>query len=147
MSTEPTSTLPTPASGDDLLALSDAVGVTVDGSQDDELIAQAPIAAAGEPVVRPARNRARLALIGIVTAVLGVLAVLAVVQGHERSQQQAGDKAAATAFLSSRGGKVDSIDCRPGHCTALINGTPYTVVIQTDDDGTRHIGVAAYTGR
>ena len=88
----------------------------------------------------------------VLTALMAAIIVAAVaIVGLWYYRGQADDRNAATerAFtksVESQGATVETIECDGDTCSAVISGQAYTVLVQEDENGKQHFGVAAYAG-
>ena len=60
--------------------------------------------------------------------------------------RNADTEAAFAAMVAGQGAAVETVECDGDTCSAVISGQAYTVLVQEDEDGQQHFGVAAYTG-
>ncbi|MGY1884184.1 hypothetical protein ACI799_02615 [Blastococcus sp. SYSU DS0753] len=92
------------------------------------------------------RNRGLLtaALIAVVVAAIAIAGLILWRGGVD--DDNAATEAAVTRALAEQGGQVETIECDGDTCAAIIGGQAYTVLVQQDEDGQQHFGVAAYTG-
>ncbi|MGQ4818180.1 hypothetical protein ACQ1ZK_13610, partial [Enterococcus faecium] len=58
----------------------------------------------------------------------------------------AATEAAVTRAIAEQGGEVETVECDDDVCAAIIGGQAYTVLVQLEEDGERHIGIGAYVG-
>ncbi|MGY1826979.1 MULTISPECIES: hypothetical protein [unclassified Blastococcus] len=93
-----------------------------------------------------ARNSGLLiaALVAVVVAAIAIAGLVLWRGGID--EDDAATEAAVTRALAEQGGEVETIECDGDTCDAIIGGQAYTVLVQVDEDGEQHFGVAAYTG-
>ncbi|MDP5185107.1 hypothetical protein QOZ88_20945 [Blastococcus sp. BMG 814] len=84
------------------------------------------------------------ALVAIVVAAIAIAGLILWRGGID--DDNAATEAAVTRALAEQGGEVETIECDGDTCAAIIGGQAYTVLVQVDEDGEQHFGVAAYTG-
>jgi hypothetical protein len=103
----------------------------------------------GKPDNAPSRKDAITGAIAIVCAFLGCLAFMGWAVGHGRAYEASlkAVHADVVTFLSTQGATVQDVDCVDlDTCTAIIDGSTYTVTIQVDDQGNKVYGVSAFVG-
>jgi hypothetical protein len=116
---------------DDLMGLADAVREDHSDREDDS--------------DRRRRLNFTAAVIAVLVFIFGVTAI-AVSMVHD-AQSAAKAETAVTKYLKSQGAPVSAVDCDSDtKCTAIIQGSTYTVVILEGDNGKNAYGVGAYTG-
>ncbi|MCF6509720.1 hypothetical protein E9549_20325 [Blastococcus sp. MG754426] len=84
------------------------------------------------------------ALVAVVVAAIAIAGLILWRGGID--DDNAATEAAVARALAEQGGEVESIQCDGDTCAAIVGGQAYTVLVQTDEDGEQHFGVAAYTG-
>ena len=87
----------------------------------------------------------------LVSLMAAIVVVAAAVAGLTYYRGQAADDNAATAqafrqSVQERGAQVETVECDGDTCAAVIGGSAYTVLVQEDEDGEQHFGVATFTG-
>jgi len=89
----------------------------------------------------------------LITAVMTAVIVAAVaVTGlwlwrNHVDGQNAKTEAAFSKTVQEQNASVDTVECDGGHCEAIVGGQAYSVLVQEDEDGEQHFGVAPYAGR
>jgi hypothetical protein len=90
---------------------------------------------------------------GLITAVMTAIIVAAVAitglwlwRNHE-DDQNSKTEAAFSKSVVEQNATVDTVECDGGHCEAIIGGQAYSVLVQEDENGKQHFGVAPYAGR
>jgi hypothetical protein len=87
----------------------------------------------------------------LVSLMAAIVVVAAAVAGltYYRAQMEDDNTATEQAFRQSvqeRGASVETVECDGDTCAAVIGGSAYTVLVQEDEDGEQHFGVATFTG-
>jgi hypothetical protein len=87
----------------------------------------------------------------LVALMVAILVVAGAIAGLSYYRGQAADDNAATeaafrASVQERGATVETVECDGDTCSAVIGGSAYTVLVQEDENGEQHFGVATYTG-
>jgi hypothetical protein len=89
---------------------------------------------------------------GLITAVMTAVIVVAVaITGvflwrNHVDDQNTKTEAAFSKSVEKQGASVDTVECDGGHCEAIIQGQAYSVLVQKDENGKQHFGVANYAG-
>lgn len=84
------------------------------------------------------------AAVAVVVAVVAI-AALAMYRSN-LDGQNADTEAAFIADVRQQGATVDTVECDGDTCAAIISGQAFTVLVQEDEDGEQHFGVAAFSG-
>jgi hypothetical protein len=91
--------------------------------------------------------------LAVITAVMTAVIVAAVaITGlwlwrNHVDDANARTEAAFSKTVEEQNASVDTVECDGGHCEAIIGGQAYSVLVQEDEDGKQHFGVASYAGR
>ncbi|WP_299960572.1 hypothetical protein [uncultured Modestobacter sp.] len=87
-------------------------------------------------------------LITVMVAVIVAALAIAGLTFYRSSveDRNADTEAAFAAMVAGQGAAVETVECDGDTCSAVIGGQAYTVLVQEDEDGEQHFGVAAYTG-
>jgi hypothetical protein len=87
-------------------------------------------------------------LVALMTAIVVVAAAVAglAYYKNEVDDRNADTAAAFTSSVEERGATVETVECDGDTCAAVISGQAYTILVQEDQDGDQHFGIAAYTG-
>ena len=84
----------------------------------------------------------------MVAVIVAAVAIAGVVLYKNRVDDDNADtEAAFSQYIQSQGASVDTVECDGDTCSAIIGGSAYSVLVQEDEDGEQHFGVAAYSGR
>jgi len=87
-------------------------------------------------------------LIALMAAV--VIAALAIagvaLYRNAQDEKNADTEAAFAEYIAGQGAEVETVECDGGTCSAIIQNSAYTVLVQEDEDGEQHFGVSAYAG-
>ncbi|MGY5884967.1 hypothetical protein [Modestobacter lacusdianchii] len=83
-------------------------------------------------------------MVAVIVAALAIAGLTYYRSGVE--DRNADTEAAFTAMVAGQGAAVETVECDGDTCSAVISGQAYTVLVQEDEDGEQHFGVAAYTG-
>ncbi|WP_222195335.1 hypothetical protein [Modestobacter italicus] len=114
-------------------------GTTIDGTTTDGTPTE------GEPswVTR----HTTLLITVMVAVIVAALAIAGLTYYRSSVEDRNADtEAAFTAMVAGQGAAVETVECDGDTCSAVISGQAYTVLVQEDEDGEQHFGVAAYTG-
>ncbi|MCZ2804933.1 hypothetical protein O2W18_07475 [Modestobacter sp. VKM Ac-2983] len=87
----------------------------------------------------------------LITVLVAVIVAALAIGGLSWYHQQADDanadtEAAFVAVVGGQGATVETVECDGDTCAAVIGGQAYTVLVQEDEGGEQHFGVAAYSG-
>ncbi|WP_346619285.1 hypothetical protein [Blastococcus montanus] len=83
-------------------------------------------------------------MVALLVAAVGI-ATLILWRGS-LDDQDAATEAAFAAWMAEQGAEPETVECDGNTCAAIVDGTAYTVLVQEDEDGRQHFGIAAYTG-
>jgi hypothetical protein len=86
-----------------------------------------------------------VALMAAIVVVAAAIAGLSFYRGQV-ADDNAATEAAFRASVQERGASVETVECHGDTCSAVIGGSAYTVLVQEDEDGEQHFGVATYSG-
>lgn len=83
----------------------------------------------------------------LVAVIVAALAIGGLAWYHQQADDANADtEAAFIAVVGGQGATVETVECDGDTCAAVIGGQAYTVLVQEDEDGEQHFGVAAYAG-
>lgn len=127
---------PVATESDDLMAVADAVREDDTDSPEHS----------DEDTVKAVRRS--LPLWAVLTGFLAAAAILVagtLILVQQDNESRAKVKQDVAEYLETQGAQVQALACNSDECTAVIDGSTYTVTILTDDHGKKQYGVSAYT--